>query len=255
MSYTGGFTSDQKNKQEVKSMKKLLVLLSAFLLIFTVSCDNSTTSPSTPDTPDVPVVTPPSEEETQPILQDVLDSLNTIETIVNQESPVDTSSTPFTTVIKDASGNTVYTIVGDELTVYRDISAPEFPGVVLKAGSYKVYDGGKLEGVEPDEMDRLNDMVEFLMETNGWIDSSSETTIRKYENVEIGDTIYNITMKLIESYFEEDIYSYEYTLSASYKGIDHFIRYENWSVFPEKVTYTIIGGEYEGNYTTEIASH
>ena len=236
-------------------MKKLLVLLSAILLIFAVSCDSSTTSPSVPDVPDVPVITPPSDEETQPIPQDVLDSLNTIETIVNQESPVDTSSTPFTTVIKDASGNTVYTIVGDELTVYRDISAPEFPGVVLKAGSYKVYDGGKLEGVEPDEMDRLNDMVEFLMETNGWIDSSSETTIRKYENMEIGDTIYNITMKLIESYFEEDIYSYEYTLSASYNGIDHFIRYENRSVFPEKVTYTIIGGEYEGNYTTEIASH
>lgn len=48
-------------------MKKLLVLLSALLLIFAVSCDNSTTSPSVPDLPDVPdipVVTPPAEEET-----------------------------------------------------------------------------------------------------------------------------------------------------------------------------------------------
>lgn len=236
-------------------MKKLLVLLSAFLLIFAVSCDNSTTSPSVPDdTPDVPVVTPPSEEDTQPIQQEVLDYLNTIATAVNQTEPVDTSGTPFTTVIKDASGNTVYTIVGDDLTVYRDLSSPEFPGVVLKTGTYKVYDGGKLEGVEPDEMDRINDMVEFLIETNGWIDSSSEITIRKYENVEIGETFYNVTVKLTESYFEEDIYSYEYTLNAPYNGIDHFIRYENRSVFPEEVIYTIIGGEYEGNYTTEIAS-
>ena len=238
-------------------MKKLLVLLSAILLIFAVSCDNSTSSPSVPDTPDVPdipVVTPPTEEETQPVPQEVLDSLNAIETAVNQMEPVDISGTPFTTVIKDASGNTVYTIVGDDLTVYRDLSSPEFPGVVLKTGTYKVYDGGKLEGVEPDEMDRINDMVEFLIETNGWIDSSSEIIIRKYENVEIGEIFYNVTVKLTESYFEEDIFSYEYTLSGLYKGIDHFIRYENRSVFPEEVTYTIIGGEYEGNYTTEVTS-
>lgn len=199
-------------------------------------------------------MTPPAEEETQPITHDVLDSLNAIETAVGQGEPVDTSSTPFTTIIKDASGNTVYTIVDDELTVYRDLSASQFPGVVLKAGTYKVYNGGKLEGVEEDEMDKINDMVYFLIESNGWIDSSSEITIRKYENVEIGKTFYNVTVKLTESYAEEDIYSYEYTLSGLYNRIDHFIRYENRSVFPEEVTYTIIGGEYEGNYTTEIAS-
>ena len=45
MSYTGGFTSEQKNKQEVKSMKKLLVLLSAILLIFAIGCSNDNPAP------------------------------------------------------------------------------------------------------------------------------------------------------------------------------------------------------------------
>ena len=69
-------------------MKKLLVLLSAILLIFAVSCDNSTSSPSVPDTPDVPVVTPPSEEETQPIPQNVLTVLNTIGNAADTAEPV-----------------------------------------------------------------------------------------------------------------------------------------------------------------------
>lgn len=54
MSYTGGFTSEQKNKQEVKSMKKLLVLLSAILLIFAIGCSNDNPAPDGGTLPEIP---------------------------------------------------------------------------------------------------------------------------------------------------------------------------------------------------------
>ena len=171
--------------------------------------------------------------------------------------------------IKDASGEVVFLIVDDDLTVYRNITITEgvaeeagypagyFDGIVLKAGTYKLIDGASgLESVDPETWDKLNDMTKALVDVEGWIELTSEVTVRSYKSVKIGEENYNISEKLTESFnnVTGDTYSFEYTLSGLYKGIDHFIRYENRSVFPEEVTYTIIGGEYEGNYTTEIAS-
>ena len=246
-------------------MKKLLVLLSAFLLIFAVSCDNSTTSPSVPDTPDVsdvPVVTPPSEEDTQPVPQEVLDSLNAIINAVAGAEPVGMPEEISRTEMVDDAGETVYAIVDDTLIIYRDITAPAeipdsypegyFDGVVLKPGTYKLDSSGSIEGIDLETNDKLIEITELLDEIEGWILTTVNIITENYADVTVGSDSYVVTVKSTES-LSDDVYAYEYTLNAPYNGIDHFIRYEKQSVFSTEVAYTIIGGEYDGNYSDETA--
>ena len=249
-------------------MKKLLVLLSAILLIFAVSCDNSTSSPSVPDTPDVPVVTPPSEEETQPIPQNVLTVLNTIGNAADTAEPVKITGSKMT-IGYDRSGQIVY--AGDEevMNVYKDLHAPSdipssipipegyFDGVVIKAGEYKLSDGGYPEGFEPDTLEKMTALLNLLRAIGDIVVSGADVQTVVLENVEIDSGKYDITLKAthVSDGSSSDVISYEYVLNAAYKGIDHFIRYRVYDSISgsTEITYTVIGGEYAGNYTDEVA--
>ena len=249
-------------------MKKLLVLLSAILLIFAVSCDNSTSSPSVPDTPDVPVVTPPSEEETQPIPQNVLTVLNTIGNAADTAEPVKTTGSKMT-IGYDRSGQIVYVYAGDEevMNVYKDVYAPSdipssipegyFDGVVIKAGEYKLSDGGYPEGFEPDTLEKMTDLLNLLITIGDIVVSGADVQTVVFENVEIDSDKYDITLKAthVSDGSSSAVISYEYVLNAAYKGIDHFIRYRVYDSISgsTEITYTVIGGEYAGNYTDEVA--
>lgn len=248
-------------------MKKFLVLLSALLLIFAVSCDNSTSSPSVPDTPDVPVVTPPSEEETQPIPQNVLTVLNTIGNAADTAEPVKITGSKMT-IGYDRSGQIVY--AGDEevMNVYKDLHAPSdipssipipegyFDGVVIKAGEYKLSDGGYPEGFEPDTLEKMTALLNLLRAIGDIVVSGADVQTVVLENVEIDSGKYDITLKAthVSDGSSSDVISYEYVLNAAYKGIDHFIRYRVYDSISgsTEITYTVIGGEYAGNYTDEV---